>query len=290
MKIKAFLLIALACVLWGTSGIFVHYLAPLGYTSLNMTGVRALVAFVCMLVFNLIFNREALCIKKRGLFLSLGMGISFFGTAAFYFSSMQMTSVSTAVVLMYTAPIYVTVYSALFLGEKMTKTKIISVAMVIAGCVMVSGAVGDMSFDLLGVIVGVLSGISYAAYNIFTKISMSDEIDPSAATLYCFLFATLLSIFLSDPLGIVTVTAENPVPNTLMLVALGIVACVIPYFTYNLGMRSLPAGVASSLGILEPVAATLFSVVLFGEELGIVKIIGIAAILFAVALLGKEKE
>lgn len=290
MKIKAFLLIALACVLWGTSGIFVHYLAPLGYTSLNMTGVRALVAFVCMLVFNLIFNREALRIKKRGLFLSLGMGISFFGTAAFYFSSMQMTSVSTAVVLMYTAPIYVTVYSALFLGEKMTKTKIISVAMVIAGCVMVSGAVGDMSFDLLGVIVGILSGISYAAYNIFTKISMRDENDPSAATLYCFLFATLLSIFVSDPLGIVTVTAENPVPNTLMLVALGIVACVIPYFTYNLGMRSLPAGVASSLGILEPVAATLFSVVLFGEELGIVKIIGIVAILFAVALLGKEKE
>ncbi len=222
--------------------------------------------------------------------LSFAMGVSFFGTAAFYFTSMQMTSVSTAVVLMYTAPIYVTIYSALFLGERMTKTKVVSVALVIAGCVMVSGAVGGIEFDPLGVFIGILSGIAYAAYNIFAKNSMRAGTDPSSAPLYCFLAATLVSLFAADPVGIVSVTSIDPALYIPALIALGVVACVIPYFAYTVALRTLPAGTASSLGILEPMSATLFSVFLFGEELGIVKIVGIAVILTAVVLLGREKE
>ncbi len=289
-KTKAFLLIILACVLWGTSGIFVHFLSPMGYSSLNMTGIRAVVAFLCMLVYGLIFNRKSLRIKKKGAFLSFAMGISFFATAALYFTSMQMTSVSTAVVLMYTAPIYVTLYSVLFLGEKMTKLKLLSVVLVIAGCVMVSGAVGEMTFDPLGVVIGIFSGIAYAAYNIFAKISMRAGNDPGSATFYCFLAAAIVAVFAADPIGVVAVTANNSVLYIPILIALGIVTCVIPYFTYTMAMRTLPAGVASSLGIIEPMSATLFSVVLFCEELGIVKIIGIVVILIAVALLGREKE
>ena len=100
MKTKAFLLIVLACVLWGTSGIFVHFLSPVGYSSLNMTGIRAVVAFLCMFGYSLAFKRKSLRIKKSGFLLSVAMGVSFFATAAFYFTSMQLTSVSTAVVLM----------------------------------------------------------------------------------------------------------------------------------------------------------------------------------------------
>lgn len=290
MKIKAFLYIAAACVLWGTSGIFVHYLAPLGYTSLNMTGIRASVAFICMLGYNIIFNRKALRIDRNGFAFAAAMGISFFGTAAFYFTSMQMTSVSTAVVLMYTAPIYVTVCSVMFLDEKMTKTKLLAVILVITGCVMVSGAVGGMAFEPWGVLIGILSGICYAAYNLFAKISMRAGVLPESATLYCFLCASAVAMIVSDPIGVIDITCENPGVYITGLFALGIVTCVLPYFVYNLGLKSLPAGVASSLGILEPMAATFFSVILFGEELGIVKTLGIVTILLAVVLLGKEKE
>ena len=290
MKTKAFLLIVFACVLWGTSGIFVHFLSPVGYSSLNMTGIRAVVAFLCMFGYSLAFKRKSLRIKKSGFLLSVAMGVSFFATAAFYFTSMQLTSVSTAVVLMYTAPIYVTLYSSLFLGEKMTKPKLLAVALVVLGCVMVSGAIGEMSFDPLGVAIGVLSGIAYAAYNVFAKISMRAGNDAGSATLYCFLAATVVAVIVADPIGVVKVTAQNPIAYIPALIALGIVTCVVPYFAYTTAMRTLPAGVVSSLGIIEPMSATLFSVLLFGEELGIVKIIGILIILIAVALLGREKE
>ncbi len=290
MKTKAFFLIVFSCVLWGTSGIFVHYLAPIGYSSMNMTGVRVLVAFLCMLAYCLVTNKKALRIKKQGLLFSAIMGISLFMTSAFYFTSMQLTSVSTAAVLMYTAPIYVTVYSAMFLDEKMTKTKVFAVVMVILGCIMVSGAVGGLTFDFLGVILGILAGVSYATYNIAAKISMKRDNDVASATLYCFLFAVITAVIFADPIGVVKITAESSLTSIPLLISLGVVTCVVPYFAYTAALRTLDAGVASSLGILEPMSATLFSVVLFGEELDFIKIIGIAAILFAVALLGREKQ
>ena len=290
MNKHALLLIVVACVFWGTSGIFVHYLAPIGFSSINMTGARAFVAFLSMLLYTLLFNRQALKVKRKHLILSFCMGVAFFGTAGLYFTAMTMTSVSTAVVLMYTAPIYVTVYSVMFLGEKMTGKKLLSVIFVIVGCAMVSGAFGGMRFDPLGITLGVLSGVSYAAYNILTKTTMKCGAKPDTATLYCFLAASITAIFAADIKGLCTTVAKAPFVNIFALLLLGIVTCVIPYLTYTLALRSLPAGVASSLGIIEPMSATLFSVILFKEELDAVKIIGIAVILVAVMLLGREKE
>ena len=113
MKKSGLLYIVLACVLWGTSGIFVHYLAPYGVTSLQMTFIRAIVAFICMGVYVLITDRRVIKINMREIFLFMGSGLSFFLTATCYCHSMQLTSISTAVVLMYTAPIFVMIYSVL---------------------------------------------------------------------------------------------------------------------------------------------------------------------------------
>jgi drug/metabolite transporter (DMT)-like permease len=70
-----------------------------------------------------------------------------------------------------------------------------------------------------------------------------------------------------------------------MLVLLGIVTCVSPYFLYTLAMRDLSAGTASSLGIIEPMAATVFSAVFLSEIPDLFQIIGIILILGATVLL-----
>ena len=114
MKTRAFLFIIISGLMWGTSGLFVHVLAPYGFTSLQLTALRGTVAFVAMLGFVLVRNREALRVKPRDLLLFVAIGICLFGAAAAYFFAMQLTSVATAVVLMYTSPIYVTIFSMLF--------------------------------------------------------------------------------------------------------------------------------------------------------------------------------
>ena len=290
MKKMGLIYIILASVLWGTSGIFVHYLAPYGVTSLQMTFIRALIAFVCMGVYVLITDRSILKTNIRELILFLGSGLSFFMTATCYFYSMQMTSISTAVVLMYTSPIFVMIYSVAFLGESLNRMKIVSVAGMVIGCALVSGIIGGLKFDVIGILVGFLSGISYTVYNIVTKIEMQRGINPVKTNFYCFLFSVFAGLIISRPAGIIDCIRLNPPAVIFLGIGVGIFACILPYFLYTLALRYLPAGTASSLGIIEPMAATLFSVVIFGEKLSLYSVTGIILILGSVFLLSRQSE
>lgn len=64
---------------------------------------------------------------------------------------------------------------------------------------------------------------------------------------------------------------------------------MLPYLLLTLAVRDLPAGTAAALSIVEPMAATIFSVVLFHEQLGIASAIGIVMILASVFMLGKAE-
>ena len=127
MKTRAFIYIIIAGLLWGTSGLFVHVLSPYGFSSLQMSAMRGVVSALCMIVYALVKDRSLFCISKRELALFAASGVGIFGTATSYYVAMQLTSVSTAVVLMYTAPVIVMVYSVLVFGEKMTTLKGVSV-------------------------------------------------------------------------------------------------------------------------------------------------------------------
>ncbi len=284
---KSFFYIILAGILWGTSGIFVHYLAPYGFTSLQMTAVRGTVSFLCLAVYALIFDRSLFRVSRVQLILCICIGISLLGTAGGYFASMQMTSVSTAVVLMYSAPIYVTVFSVLFFKERMSKGKLTALILMILGCALVSGIVGGLKFDPLGIFLGVFSGISYAAYNIFTKIATRKKCKPLSATMYSSLFMSLIALCVSKPGEMLGSAMQKPLLLFPMLLGLGVVTFVLPYALYSTAIKVLPAGTASALSIVEPMAATIFSVILFDEKLTLYSVLGIALILVAVFLLGK---
>lgn len=290
MKKKAFIYIILAGILWGTSGIFVKFLSPYGITPFQMTAVRGTVSSVCMLVFALIKDRSLLKIKPTDIIFFALIGLSLFGTGGCYYTSMQMTSVSTAVILMYTAPVYVMIFSVLFLGERFSKLKLVSIGCMLAGCCLVSGIIGGLKFNATGILIGVLSGISYAAYNILTKIAMRRGFPAVTATLYSFIFMSVIALSVSSPIGIVHAATEHPIPLIPMLIALGIVTYVLPYLFYTISMKSLPVGTVSALGIVEPMAATVFSVILFKEKLDIFSASGIILILAAVFLLAKAEN
>ncbi len=289
MKQRAFIYIIIAGILWGTSGIFVHYLAPYGYTSVQMSAMRALTSLVLMALYALIFDRGLFSVSKTELLIFALAGVGLFGTGSCYYSSLQSTSISTAVVLMYMAPVYVMIFSVLFFGEKLSAKKIVSVACMLAGCALVSGVVGGMKFHPGGILMGVLSGISYGAYNIFTKISMRRGSRPMSATLYTFLFTAIIAVSCCDPVSFAENTAKDPAVTLPLILGIGVVTYILPYVFYTLAMKTLPAGTATALGIVEPMSATLFGVMLYGEQLDVFSIAGIVLILFAVLLLSRSE-
>ncbi len=290
MKTRSIIYIVIAGLLWGSSGIFVHFLAPVGYTSLQMTAVRSLVSALSMLVYVLITDRKLLKVSFRDFVLIACAGLSYFATAASYYAAMQASSVTTAVILMYTAPVFVMAYSVAFMGERLTVKKAVCVLTMLVGCALVSGIIGGMEFRLLGVLLGLLAGISYSAYNVFAKIEMDRGTNPMSATLWCFVVATIVALSVSNPPQLVHTTIHAPLWVPFVLIGLGVVTCVTPYFLYSLALRHLPAGTATALGIVEPMAATLYSVAFLGETLGAPSICGIVLILGSVFLLSRNAE
>lgn len=290
MKKTSLIYIILASVLWGTSGIFVNAMAPYGFTSSQMTLIRSITAFLCIGGYMLFADKSLFNANFKEILLFVGSGIGFFGTATCYFYAMQLTSIATAVVLMYTAPILVMIYSVTFLGEKLTKIKALCVVLMLLGCGLVSGIIGGLKFHLLGIIMGFLAGISYSAYNIFTKIQMRNGSHPLTANFYCFLVSLIASIFVSSPWGMPLYIAKNPAVTISLAIGMGVITCILPYIFYTLALKKVPAGTASSLAIIEPMSATIFSILFFNEKLTLASFLGIVLILGSVLVLSRQKQ
>lgn len=289
MKNKAFIYIIIAGLLWGTSGIFVHYLAPLGLSPLQMASIRGTVAACFMVVYALIKDKNLFKINIKQLSLHISGGVAMYLTGSCYYSAIQASSVSTAVMLMYTAPIIVMIYSVIFLKEKLNTLKVISVILMFVGCCFVSGVIGGFEFSLSGILLGFASGFAYSAYNIFTKIQMKNKCNPISATMYCFIFMAITSMFVTPPSGIVSVAVNNPA-YIILMVGCGLCTSVIPYFLYTIALKILPAGTASSLAIIEPMSATLYSVLFLGEVLSIFSAVGIVLVVGSVFMLSKSEN
>ncbi len=289
MKKTAFIYIVIAGVLWGSSSIFFNVLSPYGFTSLQMTAMRGVVSAIAMTIYVLLSNPSLFKIKIKHLALLVFSGMCLFGTAAFYYIAMAKSSASTAVIILYTAPVFVMMYSVAFLGERINTIKVLSVITVIVGCALVSGVVGGMDLRLVGIAWSFAASFAYSAYTILTKIQMLNGVSPISASLYGFIFMGAISLMFCEPLDFAKKTMQAPFETIPLIIGIGICTCVLPFLFYTLSMRHIPAGVAASLAIIEPLSATIFSVAFFGEVLGIPAIIGIVLILGAIVCLGKSE-
>ena len=289
IKKSAFLYIIIAGMLWGTSGVFYNLLAPFGFSSIQMTAMRGGVSAIVITFYILIYNRALFRVTFREFIVFALSGLSIFGTAAFYYAAIPASSVSTAVILMYTAPMFVMVYSVAFLGEKLNLPKCISVVLMIVGCALVSGIINGMTFSFAGIAFGLASGICYSAYNIFTRVAMMHRSNSLTASLYAFIVMGIASVCICNPAEILTITMKNPFSTVPLIIGIGVCTCVLPYMLYSRALKDIPAGTASALAIIEPMSATLFSVVFFQEKLGAASAIGIVLILTAVFILNKSE-
>ena len=283
------LYVVIAGVSWGTSGIFSNLLKGLGFSSLHASSLRSIFAFLVLFCLIVLTDRKKLKTKPKELLLFACAGICSFASGSFYFASIVATSLSTAVTLMYTAPIMVMILSVLFLGERFTPVKLVAVLLAFAGCGLVTGIIGGLRFDAWGIILGLLSGLAYCLYTILTKISAKRGNDSMTTTLYAFLFGGFISLFFCNPAGMFSVAAEFPGMSALWALSIGVFSGALPYFFFTLSMRKLPAGVASAMSSIEPMTATIVSVVLYHERLTIGALIGIVCILLSVILLSRQK-
>lgn len=290
MKTKlSYIYILCAAALWGTMGIFVNKLTGFGFTSMQIVFWRALVAAAVLVCYLLITDRSLLKIKLRDCPIFIGTGVVSFTCFSFcYFTAMRLSSLSVAAVLLYTAPAFVMLFSALLFHEKLNVYKILAVLLTVAGCALVTGVVsGRAAVSGLGVLFGLGAGLGYALYSIFGRYGV-EKYNTLTVTAYTFVFAAAASFPLSEP---ATLFAKVMSPEVFFwIIAVGIFTSVLPYLLYTAGLSKVESGRASVMATIEPVVASLIGVFLYGEQLDLFKMIGIALIFAAVMLINVRQR
>ncbi|MBQ6083764.1 MAG: EamA family transporter [Bacteroidales bacterium] len=279
-------LIILAGIFWGSMGIFVRHLAEYGFTPIQIVCIRVVLAALLFCVIQLIIDPKGFHIALRDipLFLGLGLGSILFFTVC-YFTAISMMTLSTAAILLYTSPIWIMLMSLLFFHEKLTGRKVIALILAFGGCVLVSGISGG-GLTLVGLLVGLGSGIGYGLYSILGTVALR-RYSPYTVTTWTFIIAAIGSIFISHPADMVEkISAASSFSGLLgfsLLTAL--VTAVIPFLAYTLGLRSVEASKAGILATIEPMVATLFGILVFSEPLTLMSGLGVLLILAAVVIL-----
>ncbi len=277
--------VAAAAVLWGTIGVAARSLFTSGLTPLGASVWRATGAFALLGAYCLLANRAALRTTWRDLPLFAAYGaVSVAGFMTVYFTAIQLTTVATAAVLLYTAPAWVVVLARVFFGEPMTPMKTAAVALSFVGCVLVIGAVdsGAMRLGAAGLLAGLGAGFTYAMYSIFGKTALRRH-SPLTTVVYTLGFGALFLLIFSGGLP--------RVPSSGLAALVYVIAgpTAAAYVVYIAGLQWIEAGRASVVATLEPVVAALCGAFLLREPFGATQWIGAALVLCGVVLVQGEQ-
>lgn len=182
---------------------------------------------------------------------------------------------------MYTAPIFVLLISFVLGMEKSSWLKWGSIAGVLAGIVLLTGAynMGSLTVNALGVAAGLAAGLSYALFIFGFKNASSLGKPQATLTIAFFIFCIIL--FLFADINEAAVLTSNDIGWFLLL---GIVGAGISFILYVIGIRLTTPSKASMVAMVEPVTASLFGVLLLGDHLTLIQLVGMALILVTVTV------
>lgn len=284
----ALLSIFLGAALLGSSAIFVR----LSETSPSLTAFyRALLALPFLLIWVLgSKNNISLkkCLTKDNLLIFLLAGVFFGSDMAVWNWSISFTSVAHATLMANTAPIFITLVSFFFLGQKIDSSFFGALVLAFTGVsiVILSGSGSDSS-RLLGDFMGLVAAIFYAAYILVIK--KITNTFPPAHTLF---FATLFTSVFLFPVGVIE--ADSFFPSTqkgwLVLLAYAFISQALAQGLITFGISRLSAHLSSLTLLIQPVAAAFYGWLLLSESINLWQGLGGAIVLFGIYLASKKQN
>lgn len=280
-----------AGALWGLMGLFTRALSSFGFSSTSAILLRCGVAAILFGITAAVTDPKQFRVKLKDIWCFLGSGIcSLLFFTYCYFEAISRMSLSTAAILLYTAPTIVMLLSAVFFKEKITPIKLAALVLAFIGCCLVSGlGQGEQALSLDGLLFGLGSGVGYALYSIFARCSLNRGYSSTTVNFYSCLLAALGSAVIwgvEEPMLALTGSWQT----LLISLAMGGISCYLPYLFYTYSLTGLETGRASILSSFEPVVATLVGIIIFREPLTLMSALGVICVLGAVVLLNMRRK
>lgn len=264
-------------VIFGTIGIFRKYI-PLPSSLIAMA--RGFIGMFFLLFWIRLRGKQIgwASVKKNGIALVIS-GIMLGFNWILLFEAYQYTSVATATLCYYMAPIIVILLSPLLFGERLTKRKMICVAVAFLGMIPVSGVL-ETGFSGLSEMKGILLGLGAAVLYASVVLTNKKIVGVAAFDRTLMQLGTAGLVLL--PYNMVTVEWADvrfTAVSALLLVFVGILHTGIAYAMYFGSMPNLKAQTLALLSYIDPVTAILLSALVLHEPVGLMSCIGAVLVL-----------
>ena len=280
-----YLLIAASFIIWGTSGIFGKLAFGYKINPATLIALRLLISSLTILIPVTLFKRELFKIQKRDLpqFLILGV-LATAVQRVIYFYAVDLTTVTIAVVLFQTHPIFITIYASLFFKEKVTSSTILAMALTFSGATLVAKAYefSWLRANLTGVILGMMSSILFALYFLVIR-GLRNRYTNWTLILYGETIGavTLTPIIFSSLYEIVNYAQQL----WFLILAMAWLSSLLAYLVYSYALKYVKSSKGSILSVIEPLSAAIFSATILRENFEPLQIIGVTLALTGVILL-----
>ncbi len=259
------LLIFLTALLWSLAGVFIKFL------DLHPLTIVLYRSFSASLVFAPFLKRSHFCFSAP----VLVSVVSYTAAISAFVSANKLTTAANAIVLQYTAPIFVFLFSRLVRGERISRLNGVALAVSMAG-------VGIISFDsagepeMAGVLVALLSGFFFAVYMV--NLQKTKDVNPVYLTwLNNSACALLLVPFVRSHLALT-------IDQGWILAVMGALQLGLPYYLFSKGLRTVSLQEASLIALIEPVLNPLWVALVVGELPSIATVAGGGMILVGLGL------
>ncbi|GHV82790.1 transporter [Spirochaetia bacterium] len=285
MNRKYSICIVIAGILWGTMGLFVRQLTSY-FTAMQIVSIRSFFSMIIFVMVLLIKDKKLLVISLKDIWCFIGTGC--FSIVLFnycYFRTIIVSSLSLAVILLYTAPIFVILLSRILFNEKITLPKIAAIVIMITGLLFITDIFGSkLALNIFGIFIGLGAGLGYGLYSIFGRYALGKKYNALTICFYTFLFAFLGTLPFISIVETFTVILID-VKILLSIVSFAVFVSVLPYIFYTTGLSRIDAGTASILACIEPVVAALIGTFIYKESLKPTEFMGVVLVISAVIIL-----
>ena len=280
-------LILLAATLWGTVGVTTQALYHLTATNALSIGFFRLALATPALALGCfaLIGRRMFRVARRDLAVIALLGLMLALYQVCFFGAIALVEVAIAtLVTLCTAPVLVALISAFLTGERPSRIVTVALSLAIAGVALVVGFQPDarqQAANPIGIALALGSALGYALVALSSR-AVAGRYHPLQINTIAFAAGALALL----PAALLTgFVVTYPPMGWALLLYLGLIPSALAYGLFLTGMRSTPATVASVLTLVEPLTATILAVVLFGERLGALGLLGGALLLGAILVL-----
>jgi drug/metabolite transporter (DMT)-like permease len=286
--LKGYIAISLAAVLWGVAAAVAKSFFNKAYEPLILVQMRVTLSFAVLFLFFLVTNRSLLRFRLKDIPHVLIVGIlGVAGSNYFYYAAIKETNVSTAILVQYTAPVMVMMYTVLFQKERLSIAKISSLILSIGGIVLAIGAYHPevLKGTMHGIIFALLAAVSFSIFTISGK-SLTQKYSIWTGLIYLLGAATLFWSFINTPMEIIE--AHYSAEDWKIFGVIALISILIPYSLYYYGLHHIQSSKAIIISTLEPVVAIASEWMFLNGTMGPVQIVGAVCVIAAILILQRD--